>query len=165
MPMSDFMRGVREKVGHDLLVVPSVTGAVFDTERRLLLVKHSNGGVWVAPGGAVEPDERPSDAVVREVWEETGIHVEPVKFVGVFGGPEYRVRYDNGDEVDYVMSMFECRPLGGQLRADGEETLEARYFTADEVAELKLSRWASVLLPRLLAGRPLLDPVQWRPPA
>src|SRR5262249_3636324 len=69
MPISEYLRAVRATVGHALLLVPSVTGLVRDDAGRVLLVRHSNGGVWVAPGGAVDPDERPADPVVREVRE------------------------------------------------------------------------------------------------
>lgn len=67
MPISEYLRGLREKVGRDLLLVPSVTGLVFDGEGRVLLIRHSNGGVWLAPGGAVDPGEAPQDAIVREM--------------------------------------------------------------------------------------------------
>jgi len=56
-----------------MLLVPSITGLVFDDDHRVLLVRHSNGGVWVAPGGAIDPGEAPQDALVREVWEETSL--------------------------------------------------------------------------------------------
>jgi 8-oxo-dGTP pyrophosphatase MutT (NUDIX family) len=153
MPISDYLRGIRKKVGHDLLLVPSVTGLIFDDDGRVLLAKHSNGGVWVAPGGAIDPDERPADAVVREVYEETGLHVEPVGLRGVFGGPEFRVRYENGDESAYVMAVFECRRLGGDLRPDGVEVFEARYFDAAELAGLDLPPWARLILPSLVTNR------------
>jgi 8-oxo-dGTP pyrophosphatase MutT (NUDIX family) len=166
MPMSDYVRGVRAKVGHDLLIAPAVTGLVFDEAGRVLLVRHSNGGVWVAPGGAVEPDEAPVDAVVREVWEETGLHVEPVGLAGVFGGPEFRVRYTNGDETAYVMAVFECRVLAGRPKADGEETLDARFFAPAELATLRLSRWAEKVLPELVArrGQTWVPVPTWSPP-
>lgn len=150
VPISDYLRALRAKVGHDLVLVPSVTGLVFDAQGRLLLVRHSNGGVWVAPGGAVDPDERPADAVVREVFEETGLRVEAVALRGVFGGPEFRVRYENGDEAGYVMAVYECRMLAGELRPDGEETLEARWIAPDELPDLTLPEWAKVVLAETL---------------
>jgi len=166
MPMSEYIRGLRARLGPSLLHVPSVTALVFDANDRLLLARHSNGGVWVAPGGAIDPDEAPQDAVVREVWEETGLHVEPSRFVGVFGGPEFRVRYENGDQVSYVMSVFECREIGGALRADGEEILEVGYFAASELAALDLSPWAKLVLPHLAThrGASWIPAVRWRPP-
>jgi len=166
MAISEYLRTLRSRVGTSLLVVPSVTGVVFDDDGRLLLVQHSNGGVWLLPGGAIDPDEAPQDAVVREVWEETGLHVEPVSLCAVLGGPEYRVRYENGDETTYVMSLFECRRLGGVLRADLEETLDARYFAAADLGTVHLSRWAEIVVPRLMdsAQRRWFPPVTWQPP-
>jgi 8-oxo-dGTP pyrophosphatase MutT (NUDIX family) len=167
MPISDYLQGVRAKVGHDFLLATAATGLVFDDAGRVLLARHSNAGLWVAPGGAIDPDESPGDAVVRELWEETGLHVEPVTLLGVFGGASFRVLYSNGDETGYVMVVFECRILGGTLRPDGEEVLELRWVAASELRDLALSRWATDLLPALVAsrGRTLIPPPTWRPPA
>ena len=106
--MSEHLRRIRERVGHDLLLIPGVSGLVYDDRGRVLLVYENHGGGWAEPGGAVEPGEAPCDAVVREVWEETGLWVEPIALRGVFGGDPMRVRYPNGDQVEYVTTMFEC---------------------------------------------------------
>jgi 8-oxo-dGTP pyrophosphatase MutT (NUDIX family) len=166
MPISEYLRGLRERVGTDLLLVPSVTALIFDELGRVLLVKHSNRGLWVAPGGSVDPDESPADAIVREVWEETGLRVQPVRLCGVYGGPEFRMLYENDDEVAYVMATFECRIVGGEMVPDGEEVLEARYVAAGELEQLNLAEWARVVLPTLVAGRgePWIMPVTWQPP-
>jgi 8-oxo-dGTP pyrophosphatase MutT (NUDIX family) len=120
--------------------------------------------VWVVPGGAVDPDEAPQDALVREVWEETGLLVEPIHLRGVFGGPEFRVWFANGDEVGYVMAVYQCRAVSGTLRPDGQEIAEARYFSADELSTLTLSRWARLVVPELLRGPGTwIPPVAWRP--
>jgi 8-oxo-dGTP pyrophosphatase MutT (NUDIX family) len=165
MPMSDYVRRVRAKMGNEFLLMPSVTALVFDEQRRVLLVRPSHrDNVWVAPGGAVDPDEQPQDAVVREVWEETGLVVEPTELRGVFGGPEYRVWYANGDEVGYMMAVYECRATGGALRADGDEIAEARYFAPAELGAITLSRWARVIVPAMIVTRgPVLPRVTWRP--
>ena len=166
MPMSPYVRHVRSKIGNEFLLMPSVTGLVFDAERRLLLVRPSHHDVWVAPGGAVDPDEAPQDALVREVWEETGLVVEPTQLLGVFGGPEFRVSYASGDEMGYVMALYECRVASGRLRADGDEIEEARYFSPNELASIALSRWAEILLPRFIAQqRPWLPSIGWQPPS
>ena len=167
MPISDYLRGVRAKVGHDFLLATAATGLVFDDAGRVLLARHSNAGLWLAPGGAVDPDESPADAVVREVWEETGLYVEPVSLLGAFGGPSFRVRYANGDETGYVMVVFECRVVGGAPQPDGDEVLELRWVTPEDLGGFALSRWARDLLPTLVAhrGRTLIPAVTWRPPA
>jgi hypothetical protein len=58
---------------------------------------------------------------------------------GVYGGPGFIVRYPNGDESQYVMICFECEAVGGALLPDGDETVEVRYWTADEAAALPLT--------------------------
>lgn len=166
MPMSEYLKELRSRVGSSLLVVPSATGLVYDEHGRLLLVRHSNGGVWVAPGGAVDPGETPQDAVVREVWEETGLHVEPASLCGTFSGPDFHVVYANGDECAYVMTVFECRRIGGRLRPDQVEVLEAMFVEPSELSSVGLSRWARNLLPILVArrGEAWIPPVTWCPP-
>lgn len=166
MPISDYLRGVRTHVGHGLLLVPAATGLVFDADGRLLLQRHGDTGRWVTPGGAIDPDESPSDAVVRELWEETGLECEPLSLLGVFGGPEYRVRYRNGDEAAYVMAAFECRVRGGTLQPDGDESAELRWVTRDEAEALALAPWARIVVPAAFAhrGRTWITPPRWRPP-
>ena len=146
MPISPYLARLRRTVGSELLVVPSVTIIVFDTARRVLLVQHSDVEAWVAPGGSIEPGESPADAVVREMREETGLLVEPLRVLRVYGGPEFRVTYRNGDQVDYVMTVFECRVVGGELRTDGIETLRGRYVPREDLGELELAKWAKIVL-------------------
>lgn len=167
MPISDYLRWLRSKVGTSLLHVPSVTGLIFDDDGRVLLVRHSNGGVWVAPGGAVDPDEAPQDAVVREVWEETGLLVEPVHLRGVYGGYDFRVHYENGDVTSYVMAVFECRRIGGVLQVDDDEVTAARWFAPAELGSVELAPWAKIVLPALTGSERTswIPPVTWRPPA
>ncbi len=160
------MRDLRARVGTTLVLIPTVTALVFDDAGRVLLAQHASGEVWATPGGAIDPDEPPEDAVVREVFEETGLHVEPVALLGAFGGPEFRVTYENGDEVAFVIAAYECRQIGGVLRPDGDEVLAVRWVGATELAAFTLAPWASVVLPRLVAERsPWIPPVGWRPPA
>jgi hypothetical protein len=56
------------------------------------------------------------------------------------------VRYANGDEAAYVMAVYECRRLHGELRADGVETLDARWFAPEELHDLELTSWVQVVL-------------------
>src|SRR5262245_14559164 len=113
MAMSPHIRRLRDAVGPELLVLPSVTGIIFDDQNRILLVREAESGVWSGPGGSVDPDETPSDAVVREVWEETGLYTTPMRILGVYGGPSCLVTYANGDQTQYVMTFFECAVRGG----------------------------------------------------
>ena len=166
MPISDYLKELRALLGTKLVLMPSVAAVVFDDAGRVLLARHSTGGVWSTPGGAIDPDETPQDAVVREVWEELRLDVEPIRFLGTFGGPAFRITYENGDEVAYVITAFECRIVAGEIRPDGDEVLEARWFGIDELPNLVLSNWARSVLPEIVARRAAwVPPVTWRPPA
>ena len=164
MPMSEYMRELRSKVGSRLLEVPSVSIVVRDDRGRILLARHSNRGTWVTPGGAVEPLEIPADAAVREVWEETGLVVELTGIIGVYGGPEFVVEYRNGDETSYLMVVFEARRMGGELKADGDEVLEVGYFGREETGALDLAPWMPQILKDAFGGaRGSFRPPTWRP--
>jgi 8-oxo-dGTP pyrophosphatase MutT (NUDIX family) len=130
-----------------------VTALVFDESNRVLLARHADTKQWVAPGGSIEPNEKPVDAVIRETLEETGLIVEPIKILGVFGGREFEVVYSNGDRVTYVMTVYECTIVGGKLRPDNSEILELRYVGASELTNLDLAHWATVVLPEIYASR------------
>jgi 8-oxo-dGTP pyrophosphatase MutT (NUDIX family) len=86
----------------------------------------------------MEPGERAVDAAEREVREEIGLEVEPLELIGIYSGPEYAFAYPNGDWVQPVGILIECRVVGGKLEVDQEEILGARYFGPDELPKMRL---------------------------
>lgn len=147
MPISPYVATLRARVGGMRLLLPSVSAHVLDDVGRLLLVQQRDDGVWSTPGGVIEPDERPEDAVVRETLEETGLRVTPQRVLAVFGGPEFVVRYPNGDETQYVIAAYVCRVVGGTPRADGEETTAVHWWSFDDAQRLPLAPWLRSVLP------------------
>jgi ADP-ribose pyrophosphatase YjhB (NUDIX family) len=152
--MSDYVRGLRDRLGSGLLLLPSVSAIVRDEQGRLLLARHLDADAWVTPGGAVEPGETPAQAVIREAREETGLDVVPVELLGVYGGPDFHVTYSNGDVVAYVGTAFRCHIIGGELGADGTETSDARFFGEEAVAAVELAPFTRALLKRVLSNVP-----------
>jgi len=105
-------------------------GGIVIQQGRVLLVKVTYGHQgWILPGGYVKPTETIGDAVRREVLEETGLVVEPLELVSV------RSRIREGRNDLYV--AFLVKVVGGELKPDGKEIVEARYFTLTEMEDRK----------------------------
>ena len=165
MPISPYVRDLRAHLGTRRLLMPSVAGIVRDPENRVLLVRQQESGVWSTPGGVIEMEDSPADAVVREVWEETGLVVRPNRIIGVYGGPNFVVVYPNGDETQYIAIIFECSIESGTLRADGDETIAAQFWTKDDTSRLRLAPWLVRVLPRLFEAstEAWFERAVWRP--
>ncbi len=144
--ISPYIQKIREKIGHDFLLLPSVTILVFDAEKKVMLVRHSDSNVWVAPGGMIEPDETPAQAAIREMQEETGCIVNLTTILGVYGGPEFQVQYQNGDKTGYVMIVFQAEISTGELKPDGNEILDIQFFTFEETKTLPQGKWLPTVL-------------------
>ena len=99
MPISDYLKGLRAAIGHEMILNPGVAAIIRDEAGRVLLQKRSDDGSWSLPAGAIDPGESPAQAVVREAYEETGLRVVPEKVAGVFGGEGFRHTYPNGDVI------------------------------------------------------------------
>lgn len=166
MGMSPYVRALRSAIGSTRILMPSVSGIARDGNGGILLVKQRDDGIWSTAGGSVDPGETPANAVVRELWEETGLLVRPTRLIAVYGGSDFVVRYPNGDETQYISTIFECAVVSGTLRADGEETTEARFWTHAEAVRLPLAPWLAKVLPRLFDGasEAWFEPPTWRQP-
>jgi 8-oxo-dGTP pyrophosphatase MutT (NUDIX family) len=166
MPSSPYVLALRNKIGHELLMLQSVSVMLFD-EGRVLLAQHRDTGLWVTIGGAIEPDETPADAAVRECWEETGMLVEPTEVLGVYGGPEFRILYPNRDLASYAVTVFEVRRIEGEPQPDGVEVAALRFVSRDEAATLQMSAGTRVMVTRAFerALKPFFAPATWQPPS
>ena len=138
---------LRAVVGHELLLLPSVTVLPVDSAGRIMLVRHAGqGDGWGTLGGAVEPGESPAAAAVRETREEIGADIELIRLIDVLGGPEYEVSYPNGDRAAYVTAVYEARIVAGSPAPGDGELSDLGWFTADELSALSLNVFARALL-------------------
>ncbi|ANC19761.1 NUDIX hydrolase [Bacillus cereus] len=137
MSMSLYYKKIREQLGHELILIPGVA-AVIKNGQGDILFQYPGGEYWSLPAGAIEPGETPEEAVVREVWEETGLKVQVKKQKGVFGGEEFRYTYANGDQVEYIVVVVECEITSGKLKSIDGESLKLQYFSFSEKPTLAL---------------------------
>jgi 8-oxo-dGTP pyrophosphatase MutT (NUDIX family) len=125
MGVPDYIARIRKHIGHDLLWLPSVSAVVRNDAGELLLAQRADDGHWAVVSGFVEPGEQPASAAVREVLEETGLEVEPLRLSSAVTHPH---TYPNGDRCVYLNLGFHCRLLGGEARVNDDESLDVRWF-------------------------------------
>jgi ADP-ribose pyrophosphatase YjhB (NUDIX family) len=133
--ISEWLKDVGEGVAG--YVTPKVAvGAVVGNEKgEILLIQRADSGIWLYPTGWADVGYSPAEVVVKEVKEETGLDVEPVKLIAVFDG--LRVGFTR---VPLYSLVFYCKLLGGELKPHPLECLDAGWFSEDA-------------LPTPLAGR------------
>jgi len=140
MPIPPHIVHLRQHVGHITLLTPAVAAVIQDEAGNVLLIRRGDGRGWSLPGGIMEPGEHFTGCLVREVQEETGLDVEPVRLIGVYSDPKVNhITYPNGDQIHIISATFECRVVGGQFHPDGEESLEVAYFAAEALPETLVS--------------------------
>jgi 8-oxo-dGTP diphosphatase len=117
-------------------------GGLLMHEGRVLVVQrgHDPGkGRWTLPGGFVEEDEAPDAAIIREVYEETGLAADPCCILAI--------RHAQGDYDQNLYMVFGLRLTGpaNALKADGQETTQALFADPrrlDDIGSFGLiSKW------------------------
>ena len=110
-------------------VVLVVAVALIDDQRRVLLAQRPAGksmaGLWEFPGGKVEDDETPENALVRELHEELGITVDAADLEPLaFASHTY-------DDFHLLMPLFDCTQWQGEIK--GREGQALAWVSAAEL--------------------------------
>jgi 8-oxo-dGTP pyrophosphatase MutT (NUDIX family) len=106
----------------------AVAAIVGNDAGELLLTQRADSGVWLYPVGSADPGYSPSEIALKEVYEETGIEVEPMSLISVLDG----LRLGFAHFPLYTM-LFHCRVLGGELRGHPLETRAVGFFARDRL--------------------------------
>lgn len=117
---------------------------IFDAERKVLLCHRRDIDIWNLPGGEVESRELPTEAVVRETREETGLEVKVDRLVGVYGKPD----------KDELVFAFLCSVMGGEI-TESEEADDCRYFDLERLPVNTSPKQAERIVDALDSSRPI----------
>ncbi len=121
-----------------------VRGAVFRDE-TILLVKERGDGFWTLPGGWVDIGESPSEAVVREVYEESGYFTRPVKLLALYD----KNKHAHPPSAYHIYKLFfKCEIVQGNP-SHSIETEGAAFFHKDRLPALSLPRVTPAQIARL----------------
>jgi len=108
-----------------------INAAVFDEQNRLLLVQRLDRGTWFLPGGWADVGYPPSEIAVKEVREETGLLVEPLRLIAILDG--FKHKFSLG--IPFYCLVYECQILDGQLRPLPHECRDVGFFGENELPE------------------------------
>ncbi|MER5640036.1 NUDIX domain-containing protein [Kitasatospora sp. NPDC002227] len=150
MPIPPFLAELRSYVGTRPLWLSGVGAVVVDDAGRVLLGRRADSGAWAVIGGILDPGEEPADCVVREVYEEAGVVVEPELLTSVTVSP--MTQYPNGDQAQYLDLTFRCRLVSGEARVNDDESLEITWFAPEDFPEL--DEYTTLRVTHALAGKP-----------
>src|ERR1041385_1271120 len=129
MTVPVLIRNLRAKIGHEMILMSGVLCVVINEAGEILAQRRSDDGQWCIPGGIMEPGESIGPAAEREVWEETGVEVVAERLIGVYSGYDLCLTvYPNQDAILFSDVVVGCRPVGGEVRINDDESLEVRYF-------------------------------------
>ena len=137
----EWISTVGEGVGGYITPRCAVAAVVGNDQGELLLTQRADSGIWLYPVGWADVGYSPSEVAVKEVFEETGIEVEPVSLIAVLDG--LRLGFAH---LPLYSLVFHCRMLGGELAGHPLETRQVGFFARDRLPQPLAGqhRWADL---------------------
>ena len=126
--VQEWLKGVGSGVPGYVTPKVAVGAVVGNDAGEILLVQRSDSGVWLYPTGWADSGYSPSEVVVKEVLEETGIECEPVQLLSVIDGQ--RMGFTR---FAMYLLLFHCRATGGTLVPHPLETADVGWFGRDQL--------------------------------
>jgi ADP-ribose pyrophosphatase YjhB (NUDIX family) len=109
----------------------SVRALIFNDRKQLLLVKEASLGTWSLPGGWCDLFETPSEAIIKEVIQEAGIHIKVEKLLGISD----RIKYKTNKKWSEYAVMFSATIIE-DTKVFGHEVSEVGFFDINNLPEL-----------------------------
>ena len=132
----NYVRWLRSYVGHQRLLQLAASAFITDERGSVLLGRRTDVMLWAPPSGVVQLGESPAQTLVREVQEETGLHVVVERLIGLYTGRDFEWTYPNGDQAQIVSAFFSCRVTGGVLTPDYTEFTSLGYYPRGQLPSL-----------------------------
>jgi len=112
--------------------IPKITvDGIIKKGKEILLIRRRNipfKNSWALPGGYLEYNEKTEDAVIREIFEETGLFTEIINLIGVYSDPK---RDPRGHTVSII---YELRIIKGKLES-GDDATDVNFFNLNNLPD------------------------------
>jgi ADP-ribose pyrophosphatase YjhB (NUDIX family) len=152
VPKRDYYDDPLAPAANSLIVA---VGAVVRNESGgVLMIQRTDNGFWALPGGAQEIGETPSEAAVREVYEETGINTQVTGLVGIYSDPRHVIAYDDGEVRQEFSIVFHAQPIGGSPRTSSESS-RVHWVTRAEIDSLQIHQSVQLRIQHALQDNPI----------
>jgi len=114
--------------------------AIITCKGKLLLEKRRDSGTWGLIGGGVKKTETPQQAIVREVYEETGLRVCPERFekLAVYGEPGRIAAFRDGSVWRMVIAVYGLDLTEEPILNISAESRQLRFFTPEELEQIEI---------------------------
>ncbi len=123
----DYIKTLRQKVGHEPIILNFAGGILANDQNEILLQKRSDFNAWGLPGGALEFGESAQETCFREFLEETGLKVKVKSLLGV--STNFIQHYPNQDVAQAVTIEFIVELVEKTSKEVSSETLDLKYFS------------------------------------
>lgn len=123
----------------------SVAAAIVNAHGQVLAVRRRDNGHWEPPGGVLELDEGVEEGLIREVYEETGVHVRQPRLTGLYKNMPRGI----------VALVFRCDTWDGTATPT-PEAREVRWLDTGEINTLMSEAYAIRILDALSDGPPVV---------
>jgi len=131
----EYWQLLRNKLGHQKLILPSAAGAIIKDNQILLVLNRSN--VWQLPGGLQDLDESITEALEREVFEEVGLSLKVQTLISVYTSNKWDAKFRNGDEIQTFLLFFRmCGDFNStDIKIQESEIQNYQFFHFNELPE------------------------------
>lgn len=128
-----YIKGYQNKKAYFLVGQKAILKRV---DNKILILKRSskagNEGTWSLPGGGLDKDEDPFKGIIREIIEETGLHVKDIQLLDVVTFTE---KGDEGDDDPAIMIAYQAQPIDDNVDLNWEHDA-FKWVTKEEALEL-----------------------------
>lgn len=130
--MNNYIKSMRSLIGNQTLLTVGCGAIIEDNHGGILLQHRAGSNLLGIPGGLMELGEYFEQTVIREVWEETNLHISNLGLFGIYSGPKGYSQYGNGDKVFSVQLIFYTKSYSGILKMN-QESSQLSFFAKGQL--------------------------------